>query len=305
MIKRIIEVSTASYLHINRRQLVIEQAGNVVGTVPIEDLGVLVIANLANVLTQQLLSDCAENNVVVVLCSDKYLPVSILMPLSGHSTHALVLREQISAKKTIEKRIWQQIVRSKLKAQAGLLTVMNGNTAYLDRLVEQVKVGDTGNCEAQGARYYWQALFGKEFRRNTGMDGINSLLNYGYTIVRACVARALVGAGLHPAIGLQHCNQYNDFALVDDMLEPLRPMVDNKVFELCAGISEPQLTRDVRTELMQLTSATCEINGRPLPLMVALGEYAASLRSCLRGETNQLEIPLCRYSAVTAQCGSL
>jgi len=303
MIKRVIEISTASYLHIHRKQLVIEQKGEKVGTVPIEDLGMLIIANVANVLTQQLLADCAANNVVVILCNDKYIPGSILLPLSGHSLHALGLREQIAAKETIQKRLWQQIVQAKLGAQAALIGASGGNAVYLDRLVGQVKTGDPMNCEAQGARYYWQAMFGKGFRRNTELDGINALLNYGYTIVRACVARALVGAGLHPAIGLQHCNQYNDFALADDILEPLRPLVDNKVRELVSDLVQIQLDRDMRTELLGLTATTCEINGRPLPLMVALGEYTASLRACLRGEQKQLEIPVCRFSAVIAPCG--
>jgi CRISPR-associated protein Cas1 len=303
MIKRIIEVSSSSYLHLSRQQLVIEQDGNKIGCVPIEDLGILIIANPGNVLTQQLLASCADNLVVVVLCGLDYLPKSLLLPLFGHSVHAAILRQQIAARKVIINRVWQQLVRAKLAAQASVITINGGKPVYLERLIEKVKTGDPENCEAQGARYYWQELFGKSFRRDPDMDGINSLLNYGYAIVRACLARAVVGAGFHPALGLFHSNQYNDFALVDDLIEPLRPLVDMRVLVLSRNNPRITLDREVRAALLELTAAECIINGRPLPLMVALQEYVASLRRVFVGEVAKLEVPECKFSEAIAPCG--
>lgn len=304
MIKRVVEVNTPSCLRVQRQQLVIEQGEERVASVPIEDLGVLIVANRQNVLTQQMLSVCAANNVVVVLCDENFLPSSLLLPLSGHTLHAAVLRNQISASKSHCEKIWQQIVKAKLEAQASCLQDLGRPTAVLDRLAAHVAPGDTKNFEAQGARYYWRALFGKAFRRDPTEGGANAFLNYGYSIVRACMARALVGAGLHPAIGIKHCNQYNDFALADDLVEPLRPFVDRKVVSLDSSATAGLLTKEVRGDLLALTVASCEINARQLPLLSALHEYASSLRSCLQGEAKILEVPRFRFSEVIGQCGS-
>lgn len=305
MIKRVIEVSSASYLHIRHRQLVIDQGDDEVGSVPLEDLGVLVIANPGNVLTQQLLAECAENNVIVVLCNSRYLPGSVLLPLSGHSLHAMVLQVQAQAKSQVKGRLWRQIVRAKIGAQHSLLTISGNRGELLLRLMAKVKPGDPENCEAQAARHYWQELFGKDFRREQFSEGVNAVLNYGYTIIRSCVARAIVGAGLHPALGLQHCSEYNDFALADDLVEPLRPLVDEMALNISKRSQGPVLDREARRVLLELTAAPCKNNGRIVPLMVALQEYAASLRACLKGESKLLEIPVCLFSVGTEPCGSL
>jgi CRISPR-associated protein Cas1 len=293
MIKRIVEISNPAYLHLRNRQMVIEREDAVVGTVPVEDLGMLILDHSGITHTQALLTACSENNVVVLVCDSKHLPSAILLPLDGHTLHSKTLGQQIAATEPTCKRLWQHVVQAKIREQAKVLHSATGNDTPLRAYAAKVKSGDPENIEAQAARIYWQRLFGPEFRRNSDTPGINAMLNYGYAVMRGAVARAVVGAGLHPALGVHHRNQYNSFALADDLMEPLRPLVDIKVYEVCELLSDtPKLTSENKRALLEILGWDCTIGERKFPLMIALHQYAASVRRMLAGEQKEVEIPV-------------
>jgi len=248
MDKRIIDLSdTAAALNIKYGQLVIKQADKE-DKIPLEGLGALVVSHPAVCYTQAVLAGICENNATFIICNDKRLPSAMLMPLSGHFLHTERLAAQISVSIPTKKQIWAKIIRAKVKGQGGLLRKLRGNDFGLNQLARQIRSGDTGNIEAQASRRYWPVLFGDSFRGNIEAqasrrywpvlfgdsfrrlpgsdDGINRLLNYGYAIVRAAMARAVTASGLHPSLGLHHHNRYNPFCLVDDLMEPLRPLTD-------------------------------------------------------------------------------
>ena len=246
MIKRTIDVSQASYLHLKNLQLLIDQEGKTVGRIPVEDLGILILEHPAITITQGVILACQKNNVAVVFCDERHLPYSTLLPLSeGNQLHSKVLRQQIKISQPSKKRLWKIIVQEKIRQQA--LTLKNSGKPHQELLSisSKVKSGDSGNLEAEAARKYWPLLMGKGFVRDFEAEGANALLNYGYSIVRAMIARALVGTGLHPALGLFHHNQYNGLALADDLMEPFRPWVDRIVCKLLWKILTLKSTRKV------------------------------------------------------------
>ena len=266
-----------------------------VGQVPVEDLGVLLLAHTGIALTQALLNACMDHNVVIVFCDRQYLPHSVLLPLSGHSLHTKTLHQQIAAKKTVTKQLWQQIVQAKIKCQACTIKVLTDHSAsYLSQLAKTVRSYDMDNKEAQAAQWYWRHLFGDAFRRNPELGGVNMLLNYGYAILRSAVARAIVSAGLHPALGIKHCNQYNDFCLADDLMEPFRPWVDWHVFQLVtsAGYHHEVLQKFHKEALLKILSCDVLIEKRKLPFMVALHYYLASFKRVMFGECKKLVVPV-------------
>ncbi|MCF6149390.1 MAG: type II CRISPR-associated endonuclease Cas1 [Candidatus Kuenenia sp.] len=292
MIKRIVEISNPAKLSLRNRQMVVDREGFDLATVPIEDLGMLILDHPQITHTQGLLASCSENNVALLVCNSKHLPVSILLPLEGNSLHSKTITRQTQIAETTRKRLWQAIIRAKIREQAKALFRSTGNDTPLPDYVKKVKSGDPDNIEAQVSRIYWQRLFGAAFRRDFDAPGINSLLNYGYAVMRAAVARAIVGTGLHPSLGLHHHNQYNSFCLADDLLEPLRPAVDIKVFELCQNIpGEPTLTTENKQSLLEILTRNCAFNARQLPLITSLHYYAASVRKVICGEHKRVEIP--------------
>lgn len=292
VIKRIVEVSSQAHLRLRDNQLIIER--NETMQVPIEDLGILILDHHSITHTQQLLCACWQNNVAVVVCDERHLPGALLLPLEGHSIQSRIIANQINVGEPAKKRIWQNIVRAKIRGQARVLDSIVGDSAPLLAYVDKVKSGDPDNIEAQVARIYWQRLFGPDFRRQQGHSGINILLNYGYAIVRAAVARALVGAGLHPSIGVHHHNQYDALCLADDLVEPLRPLVDLRVYELRGNKNEEEeveLSRETKRGLLDILTWNVSVNGQTLPLMVAIHNYAASVRDALCGEAKSIAIP--------------
>jgi CRISPR-associated protein Cas1 len=290
--KRVIEVSGTAYVRLRDSQIVVERDGVAVGTVPAEDIGVLLIDGLGVAVTSSALASCWKQNAAVVLCDERHLPGAIILPLSGHSLSSAVLADQLSLSLPARGRLWQQIVRAKIDAQGELLVRVGSPTARLRRLSSEVRSGDKSNAEAQAARLYWPRLFGAKFRRDTDADGINSLLNYGYAVLRAAVARAICAAGLNPALGLKHSNQFNPLPLADDLMEPLRPVVDAAVHAISIRQCEmPVLSRDTKAELLGVLSSSVVINDQSKPLTVGCHEYATSLRRVTQGEEKQLAIP--------------
>ncbi len=291
MIKRIIDISDAAYIHLKHQQLLIDKQGETVGQVPIEDLGVLILQHPAIVLTQQVIIACQKNKVVIVFCDNKHLPYSVILPIGeSHTLHNKILKQQIAITEPTRKRLWQQIVQHKIKQQAKTLVRLDKSAVRLDRLATQVKTGDSGNCEALAAQAYWKLLFGQGFKRDVDLDGINSLLNYGYSIARAMVARSICGAGLHPALGLFHKNQYNSLCLADDIMEPFRPWVDFIVYQIAAN-GALEINQKSKQELLGLLHEIVEYDHKKMPFMIAMHYLMADLKRCYNHDQKKLLYP--------------
>ncbi len=293
MIKRIIDISDGAYIHVKHQQLVIEKQGETVGQVPIEDLGVLILQHPAIVLTQQLIFACQKNKVVIIFCDEKHLPYSVILPIGeSHTLHNKILKQQVAISEPTRKRLWQQIVKYKIKQQEQTLAILNKEFSRLSYLSTQVKTGDSNNCEAVAAQAYWKLLFGTAFKRDTDLDGINSLLNYGYSIIRAAVARSICGAGLHPTLGLFHTNQYNALCLADDLMEPFRPWVDHAVYQMADTNSDIVINQQSKRVLLGLLSEAVLYKKKTMPFMVALHYLMADLKRCYSNRTKTLPYPL-------------
>lgn len=294
MIKRIIEINNPAYLKIKQSQLVIEQNYQTVAKVPAEDIGILLINHRAIILTATVTNKLIENKAAIIHCDERFMPCAYTLPLDNNLTHSAVLRQQITIKSAIKKRLWQQIVQAKITAQAEVLQSCNKPKAMtLIALAKTVKSGDPENKEAQAAQYYWRELFGETFRRNPDLEGLNSFLNYGYAILRSTIARAVCCAGLHPAIGVHHSNQYNAFCLADDLIEPLRPLVDWTVLNYYQKTQQQELFLDseAKKQLLEIISAQVILNKRNVPLMVGLHDYMGSFKRVMNAEEKQLNIP--------------
>ena len=292
MIKRIVDISEQAYVHTKNRQLFIDKEGKTVGQIPIEDLGMLVLQHPAIVITQSTIVACQKNNAAIIFCNEKHLPYSIILPISdGHTLHQKVLRMQIEAKKHLTKKIWKQVVQQKIVEQERTLSLAGTDAAVLARLSLKVKSGDAENHEAQAAQYYWPRLFGRSFRRDYEAAGVNTLLNYGYAVVRALIARAIVAGGLHPAIGIHHHNQYNSLCLADDLMEPFRPWVDWLVYQIWIENKNTKIDKDTKQNMLRLLSEAVQINKKTMPLMVACHYLIADFKRCLDGSITRLKYP--------------
>jgi len=298
MIKRIVDISDAAYLHLKNQQLLIDKQGETIGQVAIEDLGVLILQHPAIVLTQQVTIACQKNKVVIVFCNEKHLPYSVILPIGeSHTLHNKILKQQIAITEPTRKRLWQQIVQYKIKQQAQTLMLLGKNATRLQRLVTQVKVGDSTNCEALAAQAYWKLLFGQSFRRDVDLEGINSLLNYGYSIIRATIARSICGAGLHPALGLFHKNQYNSLCLADDIMEPFRPWIDFIVYQMSER-GEIEINQQSKQSLLTVLSETVLYDNKKMPFMIATHYLMADLKRCYNKNQKKLLYPELETRAV-------
>jgi len=294
MIKRIIDISEPAYIHLMNKQLLIDKDNETVGSIPIEDLGVVVLENPQIVMTQAAIIACQKNNVAVVFCDEKHLPYSLLLPVSdAHTLHNKILRQQVEMTKSTKKRLWQQIVVHKIQQQTKTLERASKNIVQLQRLSSKVKSGDPENIEAQAAKKYWNLLFGVEFRRNVNEPGVNSLLNYGYAIIRAMIARAIVGSGLHPSIGVFHQNQYNGLCLADDLMEPFRPWIDWLVFNFVMknNNDDIQINQQTKTMFFQLLGELVLYKKKKMPLMVACHYLLSDFKKAFDESRYKLNYP--------------
>lgn len=292
VIKKTIEISREpAYLSVKLNQLQIRRGEETVGSFPCEDIGVLVVDHPQTTYSHGALASLAESDAALVVCGRDHLPIAVLLPLADHSQVVWRLYDQLQASQPIRKQIWKQLVQAKIIAQAAMLDPDAPARSKLIDLARSVRSGDPNNVEAQAARVYWANWLPDEiFRRDQDGDGLNSLLNYGYAILRAALARAIVAAGMHPALGLKHKNRSNAFCLADDLIEPLRPLVDNQARELYRqGVC--QIDQEAKVALLQLLAQEVDSNGKRGPLMVALHQYVASLGRCLRGESRKIEVP--------------
>jgi len=293
MTNRVVDISDSGCrLKVRLEQLVIEPRDGEASHIPLEDVAVVCLANPAVTCTQPALAALAEHGAMVVVCNGKGLPVGWLTPAVGHHLQTERMALQINASEPKRKRVWQQIVRRKIEGQSAVLKALRDGDQGLSALVKEVKSGDPSNVEARASRKYWPILFGKEFRRDREAEGINALLNYGYTITRAIAARAVCSAGLHPSIGLQHKNRYNAYVLADDFMEPWRPLVDHAVAVFCEtnGPDQPVNTRSKRYLLTRLLGWYTD-GGEARTLFDWSSRAAVSLVSVFDGAANDLELP--------------
>lgn len=306
MIKRTLYFGNPAYLSLKDCQLVVRMPeiikadlpelfeAKTTRTVPIEDIGVVVLDNRQITITQGLLDALLENNCALITCDKSRMPVGLMLPLCGNTTQNERFRTQIDASLPLKKQLWQQTVQAKIKNQAALLHERGVVVSNMLIWSDKVKSGDSDNLEARAAAYYWKNIFPfiDDFTR--GRDGIppNNLLNYGYAILRAVIARALVSSGLLPTLGIHHHNRYNAYCLADDIMEPYRPYVDRLVLDIIfSGDDYTKLSVDVKSKLLSIPVIDVVINGERRPLMIAASITTSSLAKCFNGEIRKIIYP--------------
>ena len=293
MLKRTLVFSNPITLSLRNCQLVLayKDDPNNKQTIPIEDIGVIIIDHQQVSITIPLMNALVEGNVQVVVCNDHGMPSAMLQSFEGNNLQGEILRNQIGVGEVLKKQIWKQIVEAKIKNQAALLNKVERNGSILKPYYQNVKSGDTDNREGIAARIYFSELFGELFVRDRSLSGINLLLNYGYTILRAATARSLVSSGLLPAIGIFHHNRSNAFPLADDIMEPYRPYVDEIVYDL-AMQGRLELTKNNKADLIKVLYADTQFVKVTRPLSVGLSLTSASLAKCFAKEQVKLSLPL-------------
>jgi CRISPR-associated protein Cas1 len=263
---------------------------------PIEDIGVVILDHQQITITHGLLTALLKNNVALVQCDETHHPIGLMLNLDGHTLQTQRFKAQIEASEPLKKQLWQQTVVAKINNQKLVLQSINKDVKKLDFLIGNVKSGDADNCEARAAAYYWGVLFEDYipyFRREREGNSPNNLLNYGYAILRAAVARALVGSGLLPALGIFHRNQYNAYCLADDIMEPYRPFVDNAVLTLVKkGMDYTVLSQEIKTGLLSILEQDTLFEKDRSPLMVGLTRTTASLVACFEGKKRKIVYPV-------------
>lgn len=313
MIKKTLYFGNPAYLSLRMGQMVIklpevETDSNLADqikkqaeiTKPIEDIGVVVLDNRRFTITQGLLESLLENNCAVITCDSHSLPVGLMLPLYGNSTQNERFRDQLDASQPLKKQLWQQTIKMKISNQAAALATCTGkNSPTMLRWADDVRSGDPDNVEGRAAAYYWKNLFAgidglEDFTRSREGEAPNNLLNYGYAILRAIVARALVSSGMLPTLGIHHHNRYNAYCLADDIMEPYRPYVDELVYSIVKdkGINNLDLSKEIKAQLLSIPTLDVVIGGKRSPLMVAVTQTTASLYKCFTGELRRIAYPV-------------
>ena len=307
MIKKTLYFGNPAYLSLRDAQLVIKLPEVVKNnslpehfkqktevTKPIEDIGVLVLDNKQITVTSGVLEALLKNNCAVITCDSKSMPVGLMLPLYGNTTQNERFRHQLDASLPLKKQLWQQTIKVKIENQAAVLKKYVGSEIRCMKVwASDVKSGDSDNMEARAAAYYWKNLFSIDgFTRDREGIPPNNLLNYGYAILRAIVARGLVSSGLLPTLGVHHHNRYNAYCLADDIMEPYRPYVDELVCQIVeSGMEYEVLTKEIKGRLLTIPTLEVTISGKRSPLMVAVGQTTASLYKCFSGELRKISYP--------------
>ena len=294
MIKRIVEISQGRCkLSVRYGQLVVKKDNDPERTIPIEDLGAVIIASKATSYSHAVMTELLNNNCAVVICDDSHHPAGMLLPLAGNSTQTETFRYQIDAKLPVKKRLWQQLVSAKIAHQAKVVKHCDKTYKALTAMAARIKSGDPDNLEAQASRKYWP-IFVQDtlFRRDMDGKPPNNLLNYGYMVMRAAIARALVSSGLLPTLGIHHRNRYNAYCLADDIIEPFRGYIDAKVRKIINYKEDlDNLDQPTKAELISVLYEKVTIAGFTGPLTVGLHRTTASLARVFKGEQDKLELP--------------
>lgn len=300
MIKKTLFFGNPAYLSVKNSQLVVKRTDSetqqeVVRTVPIEDIGVVVLEDRQITITNVALDALLQNNCAVITCDEKHMPAGMLLPLEGNTIQSERFANQIDASLPLKKQLWQQTVQAKIRNQASVLKRLSGvEVGCMLVWANDVKSGDSENLEGRAAAYYWKNIFPSlpGFTRDREGEMPNNLLNYGYAIVRAVIARALVASGLLPTLGIHHHNRYNAYCLADDIMEPYRPYVDELVINIMrSDIDYGELTPELKKQLLGLPVAEVLIGGQRSPLMVAASQTTASLCKCYSGELRKMAYP--------------
>ncbi|MCL9967742.1 MAG: type II CRISPR-associated endonuclease Cas1 [Aquirufa antheringensis] len=263
-------------------------------TIPIEDIGIIVIESLHVTITSTLLNKLLQYGVGIFCCDEQHMPSGLMLPLEGHTQQTERIRTQLDASLPLKKNLWQQTVSAKIVNQARVLHARCQEVENLMRWSREVQSGDQKNHEARAAVQYWSRLFPWDgFTRNPDGESPNHLLNYGYSILRGITARAIVSSGMLPMLGIFHKNKYNAFGLADDIMEPYRPFVDALVLELVdSGEDFNQMTKEFKIHLMSIMRTDVLIDGQKSPLMVAMSRTTSSLYDCYTGKTRKILYPL-------------
>lgn len=296
MIKQTLVFSNPAYLSLKNAQLVIDlKTENKILTRPIEDIGLIVIESHNITITTALLAFLMANNVAVVICDPKHLPFGLMMSFTGNTLFTERTHAHINASLPLKKQLWQQTISAKIANQAAILKKYNSKRSdCMDIWSKAVKSGDADNLEARAAIFYWHNLFedNPNFKRGDDSDPINSVLNYGYAILRAIIARALVGAGLMPQLGIFHHNRYNPYCLADDIMEPYRPFVDRVIMNIVNEFGKfCELNSKIKRRILTIPVMDVTINNLNRPLMIAAEMTAASLAKCFTGEARKIHYP--------------
>lgn len=260
---------------------------------PVEDIGLILIDNPHIVLSSSLLLSLSENNTAVIVCNGSHMPYGLMLPMFSNTEFQERLNMQVNASKPLLKNLWKQTIEAKIKNQAELLERLGADTKRMNFYLRQVTSGDNTNVEGRAASYYWENLFeNKKFKRHRYGLTPNNMLNYGYAILRAITARAIVESGLLPYFGIHHKNKYNAYCLADDIMEPYRPFVDKIVLETASDFEEPdELTPEIKKKLLQIPVIDISIEGRKSPLMIGMQRTTASLAMCFAGATRKIIYP--------------
>lgn len=308
MIKKTLYFGNPAYLSLQNNQLVIKLPEvernaslpdsfkkQTVVTKPIEDIGLVVLDNNQITITSGVLEALLENNSSIITCDSKSMPVGLMLPLYGNTVQNERFREQLSVSLPLKKQLWQQTIKAKIENQSAVLINCLGEESRCMKVwANDVKSGDSENLEARAAAYYWKTLFADIDGFTRDREGIspNNLLNYGYAVLRAIIARALVSSGLLPTLGIHHHNRYNAYCLADDIMEPYRPYVDELVFGLVQQYGKDlELTRDIKAKLLSIPTLDVIISGKRSPLMIAASQTTASLYKCFSGELRRIVYP--------------
>ena len=304
MIKRTLYFGNPAYLSLKMKQMVVRiphkddgdlpSEEDMVRTVPIEDLGVIILDNKQITITQGLIGALLENNCALITCDSRRMPVGLMLPLAGNTIQNERFRSQLDSSLPLRKQLWQQTIEAKIRNQAAVLKYVTGQEhKNMLKWSDSVRSGDADNMEARAAVYYWKTIFPNDpcFIRDREDEGANALLNYGYAILRAVVARALVGAGMLPTLGIHHHNRYNAYCLADDIMEPYRPYVDKLVVEMLEDGAEDKLNATNKVKLLNIPVIEVKINEKRSPLMIAVSQTVSSLVKCFRGDCRKLIYP--------------
>lgn len=306
MIKKTLYFGNPAYLSLRLGQIVIRKTGSIqvsnendtnleeIRTIPIEDVGIIVLDNKQITITQALLNALLGNNCSIVSCDDKHMPTGLFLPLEQNTLQCERFRDQIEASLPLKKQLWQQTVIQKIRNQSAALRYATGEShKTLEKLSSDVRSGDPDNFEGRAAAYYWKNIFPDipDFVRGRDETFPNVLLNYGYGILRAIISRALVASGLLPTLGIHHHNRYNAYCLADDIMEPYRPYVDKLVVDILFENPFCELSPTIKAKLLSLPTMEVIINGKRSPLMLAASTTTASLYKCFSGESRKILYP--------------
>jgi len=288
---QIVEITQPGhYLSKHRGFLTVHSKGEQIGQVPLDDILAVLISVPGCSVSTMLIDQLCQRNIPLVICGMSYLPSCYTLPVQGYGHQFQVMRAQAELSQPQRKRAWQQIIRAKLQNQAEVLACAGHSPASLKRLANKVKSGDPENCEAQGARLYWQKLFGSEFRRDQNGIGLNAALNYAYAIVRGCVARGIAGAGLHPTFSIHHKNPHNPVNLIDDLMEPFRPIADYLIWQ--HGYAEDvELTPEIKKRLAAIVSLPVPLTDGASPLSLATVKVCRSFANYCLGQDSVCLLP--------------